>query len=368
MAADKRRRPRRSRDAWRPRATAPQIGAAIVAAIGLLSQTLPAVADDMRGWRLLFGIGLGTLGAVLAVESVQRARTGAAGRRLLPIIAAVVFAATVAFPFAATSPAGKRASHAAKPAAPVVRATAIANPAFILAFASDIGLPKRGDGWEQLHARGGIDVGQADSRVTLSNPSKLRITVTDIRLQVVEVTSVPRGSVALVSLQGEGELRHFYAHVASPTAGSTVPLVLAETAAGNPATVPWFDRHYIRLAPGEIYEAKVSVRSGVFGVVHYRFVASGSTATGRFVVRTAPTLAVASVGDSRSESSSPTVRAGLSVLRESALAGRDSAPAALPRALAHCSGSGYVADFDASRVDLDAGGEVARRRGARPAR
>lgn len=233
---------------------------AVVAAIGVLSQTLPALANDMHGWRLLVGIVLGTLGAALAVESVQRGRTRATGRRLLPVIATVALAGTVAIPFAAASHAGKRAPVPVKPVAPVVRATPIANAAFQLAFAGDIGLPQPGDGWEQLHARGGIDMGQADSQLTLSSPSKSRLTITDIRPQLVRVTSMPHGSVALVALQGEAELRYFSAHLASPLAGSTVPLHAGSPTndVAPPSTVPWFDRHYIRLAPGEIYEAKVS--------------------------------------------------------------------------------------------------------------
>ena len=95
----------------------------------------------------------------------------------------------------------------------------------------------------------------------------------------------------MIPLEGEARLRHFLSHIKTPTTvGSTAPM-FAETPSGH--SVPWFDRHYIRLAPGEIYEAKVSVTSDVHGVVHFRFLVSGHSDTSRFVVHSDPMLAVA---------------------------------------------------------------------------
>jgi hypothetical protein len=283
--------PRRARASWQPRASAPELGGAIVASAGLLSQVLPALSSDMHGWRLLAGLVLGALGACLAVEAVQRRRTNAPWVNLVAAAALVALVATALLPFAAPS-TGSAATL------PVVRTSVVEPAAWQVAFPTDIGLPSAGTQWAQLHARGGIDLRQTDARLTLSNPSRSSMTITDIRPQIVDATKAPAASIAFASLQGETELRRFVTELDSQAIGSTAPLLAVPAhRAGFPAGAPpWFERHYITLAPGEIYEAKVSVITGLPVAAHFRFVISGNSPKGAFTVRTHSPLVVSGLG------------------------------------------------------------------------
>jgi hypothetical protein len=162
---------------------------------------------------------------------------------------------------------------------------------FHVAFAKDIGTPAENMGWQELHDRGGVDVNVALSRVTLANRSEKPVTVRDIHIEVSKSGPAPRDSLAYVFAQGDGPLSQFAALITTTAPGARSDLYkVVDDQPGwlrNPADRPFFERNYLSLRPGEIYESTVTVQASVTTprLVSFRFVISGSTPERDFTIR-----------------------------------------------------------------------------------
>lgn len=187
-----------------------------------------------------------------------------------------------------------RAVQLFRPAAdsPVRIGTRLVEPElFTIAFATDIGVPEDGIGWRELLAKGGIDVYRSGVRLTLANTTNRPVTVTDVQIRVVASREARLGSLAYEYSQGGEELPRFSATIESSAPGSATPLVLSDPGGTRPdESDSYFSKNYLELAPGEIYEAAISIEAPLEEPteISYELVASGSTAE-RFFTTTGAT-------------------------------------------------------------------------------
>jgi hypothetical protein len=180
-----------------------------------------------------------------------------------------------------------------------VRVTPTDPDEFNVAFTRDIGLPPSNAGWRELIDKGGVDVGQGSSDITLANRSDKPLTVRDIHVEVAEVQPAPRRAIAYKFTQGQGVVGQFAALITSATPRATAKLYKVTTKADDAleASKDYFAKNYITLQPGEIYEATLAVELRRPVMVRYRLVFSGSTPTRSFVVRNRGLLRISGLED-----------------------------------------------------------------------
>jgi hypothetical protein len=169
-----------------------------------------------------------------------------------------------------------------------------------LAFPTDIGVPTDGTGWKQLLDRGAVDVSDSLLRLTLANRSSQPLTVTDIHLELLGSATPPRGAYLYTYTQGDETLGAFAAQFLSKRRGSIAKLYRADGGAPgwelDPPQEPFFNGHFISLAPGEIYHAKLTVMTQLPAMLRYRLAISGSTANGEFAIHDPTVLRVSGLG------------------------------------------------------------------------
>lgn len=235
----------------------------------------------LEGPTFLSLVALGVVGALLIVEGAHRD-----GRIRVVLLAAGVCVITFASGIAVIRAAQGRHRLAS---APLRIAIASIEPALTsLAFPVDIGLPGDGIGWSQLRHSGGVDVYSSQLRVTLANRSRSPLTITDVHLELIASSAPPRGAYFYTFTQGDENLEPFVAELSSTKPGAVSKLYRIEqggpwSGEGTPKA-SFFDRHFISLAPGEIYEAKLSVTTQIPRLLEYRLTVAGSTAAGEFLV------------------------------------------------------------------------------------
>jgi hypothetical protein len=155
---------------------------------------------------------------------------------------------------------------------------------FKVAFAHDPGLPPETATYLDLIRGGGVDVNESTSRVTLGNRSDKPLSITDVHIEVVGVKRPPRAAYAYMFTQGDAHIGAFEVPLHQQKAGATANLY--KVVQGMHGPDPFFSHHYVSLAPGEIYEADVTVTTLYMPeqLVDYRFVVSGSTADKPFTI------------------------------------------------------------------------------------
>lgn len=165
---------------------------------------------------------------------------------------------------------------------------AVAPPDFEIAFPYDIGLPAASEQWAALHARGGIDIGQADFDVTLANRSQLPLTITNIEARILASEAAPTAWHGAVFTQGDEPIDTLVANLESASTGSTAPLHWAPGGIASLSGPLFFKSHDISLQPGEVHQTVITafVKASVAQELRYRFDISGNTANGSFSVRT----------------------------------------------------------------------------------
>jgi hypothetical protein len=214
------------------------------------------------------------------------------------LIAALLAAAIIAHSgnvFSNSSPTSQPTDHPATSGHPLrVVFQPVASELFSIAFDHDIGVPKASEGWLALHARGGIDVGVSDFRLTLADQSGVPLTVTNIEAVVRRARPAPDKSLAYVYTQGAGTLEGFAVELGSEMENATalVHRYGEQSPTNGPVgnviteTAPFFRNHTITLAPHEIYEAKLEVTTSHQNELEYDFVLSGNTSNHHIVYRT----------------------------------------------------------------------------------
>jgi hypothetical protein len=240
------------------------------------------------------------VGASITATSASRSSTASGQKQrwadafgpkwVAGIVSALVVSALIAV---ATGPLAGSAGNTARPLrATIVPIAPVEPEPFELAFFHDIGLPRESERWQDLVKRGGVVVGDALFRVTLANRSKTPLTIREIYGEVVRSEPAPRASSAFFPSQGGGRLSEFGTAIRRTVPGSRFELhkVVDDVDSAS----PYFERNYISLKPGEVYEAKISVRPefSTPTMVTYRFIISGSTAERSFVVKDGATARV----------------------------------------------------------------------------
>ncbi len=220
------------------------------------------------------------------------------------VLAALIAAAIIAHAGGLFTPAAQTTppSIAAVRHPPVTKSplrvafTPVAPPLFATAFARTIGVPSSSEGWEALHHRGGIDVGESDFRLTLANRSAAPLTITNLEAIVRSATPAPVATLAAMFTQGAAQIEEFSAELANATVGAHSPLHRERSDEGSmdPNTSPrFFTNHIIALKPGEIYEAKLAVISHVHRDLGYRWLIAGNSAAGGFSEESSTTFHIA---------------------------------------------------------------------------
>jgi hypothetical protein len=160
---------------------------------------------------------------------------------------------------------------------------------YSIAFRSNIGKPAEGVGWPQLHEKGGVDVSLSTFALTLTNRSRLPLTVTNVVAEIISASSPPTGWIGGRYPQGAANLDQYRVFLESAAPGSQA--VFHWTGSSNGAYSvggPFFATHQITLKPGEIYDAAVNVQADIERELRYRFIVSGNTASESFTIPISP--------------------------------------------------------------------------------
>jgi hypothetical protein len=160
---------------------------------------------------------------------------------------------------------------------------------YSIAFRSNIGKPAEGVEWRQLHERGGVDVSLSTFALTLTNRSRLPLTVTDIVVELISASPPPTGWIGGRYPQGAGNLDQYRVFLDSEAPGSQAVFHWTGLSHGSYSVGgPFFATHQITLKPGEIYDADVNVQANVHRELKYRFIVSGNTASESFTIPVSP--------------------------------------------------------------------------------
>jgi hypothetical protein len=204
---------------------------------------------------------------------------------LSALIAALMAGAVLAIVFGTSSSehaSARSSTFAGRPLRVGVRE--IPKKIFAIAFPRDIGKPAASETWAALHARGGVDIVKDPVELTLANRSSVRLTVTNVEVVVVRSQPTPAAWAGFEATQGSEGIQQFRAFLTSGSPGSSEPVSMGGTGLNGPS---YFRTHDVSLAPGEIYQAVVSVIGDAEGrELEYRFVVSGNTASNPFTVDT----------------------------------------------------------------------------------
>jgi len=263
------------------------MGGALLGGLTLLASLYATANKDLTGLRFIGAIVLAAGAIALLVEGISRIRSEQPGRLLCGLgaglgLASLLLALVGGANADATGESGELRLDL-QPTAPAI---------FKLAFDREIPLPGSEEGWEELRHRGGIDIGDSHFRLTLANDSPRPISVLAVWAEVLGSEPMPEGTVASQYTQGDEGIDRFLAFLPDGEKGSKAQLY----APGNPALepeeleaeTPFFERRYVKLVPGEVYPAALTVKSNTPRTIEYRLVAEGKSAGESFLVRSPP--------------------------------------------------------------------------------
>jgi hypothetical protein len=166
---------------------------------------------------------------------------------------------------------------------------------FRIAFQKPIGLPRPNETSADLWERGGVEVGRSNYRMILSNTSSEPVTVVSVRLEVLGSKPRPEGALAYKFTQGAEGLAQLGAMISQTRPGTVAHLYDSSRGIPSPlqrkTTPPYFETTFVHLEPGEVYPGSVSVQAEPQRLVHFRFIAEGSSARHHFVERS-PTYSI----------------------------------------------------------------------------
>ena len=262
------------------------IGYALFGGLGLLIPLYATANRDLSGLRFIAAIVLAAAAIVLALEGIQRIRSGEQGRLLCGLgaglgLASLLLALLPADSTAAGEGTGLRLDF--RPTAPEL---------FSLAFEREIPLPGAEEGWAELHRRGGVDIGDSHFQMILANESPRPISVLAVRVEVMDSEPMPHGTEAHMYSQGDEGIDRFIALLPDDRKGSSAQLYASGSRALGrkelEAKTPFFESRYVLLRPGEVYPAAVTVKADTPREIVFRLVAEGESADQRFVVRSRP--------------------------------------------------------------------------------
>jgi hypothetical protein len=129
----------------------------------------------------------------------------------------------------------------------------------------------------------------------LSNTSSEPVTVVSVRLEVLGSEPRPEGALAYKFTQGAEGLAQLGAMISQTRPGTVARLYDSSRGIPSPqqrkTTPPYFETTLVHLEPGEVYPGSVSVQAEPQRLVHFRFIAEGSSARHHFVERS-PTYSI----------------------------------------------------------------------------
>lgn len=285
MAEDRQHRERKSPERENRRFVSSVATLAVAAATGagLLVPLYPAANKELSGALLILAVALGGFAVMLLTEAVNRERE----KRDWRAGAAIGAVLAVASLLLALLPGSEHEDAIAQPPGGLGLSLRPVEPEFFsVALEQEIPLPGPREDWSALRARGAVDVGDSGFHMILANDSPEPISVLSIRALVTESKSIPDGTYAWHPAQGGEALPQMTTVISSAKPGGTGAVF--EGFLNPDEQLPsstYFQTNYILLEPGEVYPVEMTVRARPARTIRYRFVASGESATRRFIVR-----------------------------------------------------------------------------------
>lgn len=264
-------------------ASVPVLAVAGATGIGILVALYPAANKQLPGLLLILAVALGGAAVLLLTEAVNR------GLESRSWWGPAAFGAVIAIAslLLALLPGSEESAAEPKPDGGLRLSLRPAEPEFFsVAFDREIGLPAPREDWSDLRARGALDVADSSFHMILANDSPEPISVLGLRALVARSEPIPNGTFAWHPAQGDEAIPQMTTMITNARPESSGQIYEGYLSADRPLPPStYFQSKYILLKPGEVYPVEMTVRADPERTIHYRFVASGASATRRFVAR-----------------------------------------------------------------------------------